>query len=833
MSKINWIAAVLIASTHVVAQQAHTPPAGRQPVVTTPSTSGVQVTPRTANSPYTSAPATMTKMKVAAGNVQGYVIWDASAVQYKLSTPCQGLQVTLVDPSNNQGQTLASSSNLTPLSSTPQWNFTGGSKGPWMVCGYSFHQVPEKQVLQVRAAITQPSAFSPQAFVKQVPGANGTNLVLATGNCNNPPDSTLSTILASTSVICGGYAFNINLEIFAPATPARGSVPATGVKLLPNASATNQPAPGMLLSASPPTGRQQNATPSSSATRGHLLQLGQGGGDASPSVPNGSRQGITDITNRTGGHGPTITTRDVISMLKAGLPESTIISSIRSSNHQFDFSRENLQALHDAHASPAVLVAMCDGSARSCPALQGNSAPATPGSKLELNPQPFPPRVAPSTTPANAASLQRGKSLAKSLQLKNGPKIDISNAPLRAMDSGIAQVLQQESAETHNLKLALRSGNFSSGGQTGLAHLEDATDPAADGSTPGDPTGGSPGGGSTPPGGKSKGGFQPGANPVIAGTPSTNVGNGVGQNSLVQRAAKANQPISACRFTADPVIENVSGRLHNIVFTPDPGSGQYPNNQYVIRGCNYGDIQGQVKVFGAFINNPSPVNLGIDSWTDSLILVTFNPAFQNEYDLKSITLTVVRKDGHSTQLPGISFYASRVSRPLARVPHSIVKLPTDYFQIKDLVSPVTTSSLQSAGLSPIPQPASAVFYLYDPIWSSNVGDGYPQNRLSFSDSIDITKLRSGFVLDPGIQSFVAGGPTNFLGSGSSVGVDGGSCKYADTELSAATQGNSLLIGVQPAECDNSGKFIYALYGLEVSVTGPKGNLLDPWPSGLQ
>jgi hypothetical protein len=39
--------------------------------------------------------------------------------------------------------------------------------------------------------------------------------------------------------------------------------------------------------------------------------------------------------------------------------------------------------------------------------------------------------------------------------------------------------------------------------------------------------------------------------------------------------------------------------------------------------------------------------------------------------------------------------------------------------------------------------------------------------------------------------------------------------------------------VQPAECDNSGKFIYAYYGLQLSVTGPKGDLLDPWPGNLQ
>jgi hypothetical protein len=72
-----------------------------------------------------------------------------------------------------------------------------------------------------------------------------------------------------------------------------------------------------------------------------------------------------------------------------------------------------------------------------------------------------------------------------------------------------------------------------------------------------------------------------------------------------------------------------------------------------------------------------------------------------------------------------------------------------------------------------------------------------------------------------------------LNSKSAIGVDGGSCKYFDVEVSATLQGSKLSVGVEPAECDNSGKFIYAYYGLALSVIGPKGGLLDPWPDGLQ
>jgi hypothetical protein len=279
-----------------------------------------------------------------------------------------------------------------------------------------------------------------------------------------------------------------------------------------------------------------------------------------------------------------------------------------------------------------------------------------------------------------------------------------------------------------------------------------------------------------------------------------------------------------CRFTTDPVIETISGKQHGIVLTPDPGSGQSPNNQYSIRGCNFGAVQGHVHVYGAFINNPTPVSLGIDTWSDNLILVTFNPSFQNEYDLKNIALALVRTDGHTAQLQGLSFYATRTSRQLTRIPQSIVKRPGTELQINDFFSPVSAGSLQSAGLTPISQPTSGVFYLFDPIWTSNAGDGYPPNRLSYSDSIDMNQLRPGFVLDANMQTLV--------GPYSSVVTDA-SCKYYDVVVGASMQGGVLQVGVQPAECDDWGKYVYAYYALALSVTGPKGQLLDPWPSGLQ
>src|SRR5579884_1254448 len=352
-----------------------------------------------------------------------------------------------------------------------------------------------------------------------------------------------------------------------------------------------------------------------------------------------------------------------------------------------------------------------------------------------------------------------------------GPKITISGARPQGIDVAIAQTIQSESLATHNVRAAMLSGTQperNSNLRAGPSRPLDSTDPAAGGST-----------------GQSGTGPSGGNNPVHpAGTPSTQAG-GSGSPSTIQRFLVAPKPLDVCRFTTDPVVETVGGRINNIILTPDPGTGQYPNNQYAIVGCNFGDVQGDVHIFGPFINNPTPVHLGIDSWTDSSILVTFNPTFENEYDLKNITLVVVRRDGKSAQVSGISFVATRASRPLASVPGSIVKLPTGYFKHNKFASPVTVANLKAAGIPepeglPPGQAGTIAFYLLTSLWDSKTDDGYPPSRLSYSDAIDFSKLRQGFVLDDSAQTLVLGFP--YLGS-DTFGED--TCKYMDTVLSSS------------------------------------------------
>jgi hypothetical protein len=286
-----------------------------------------------------------------------------------------------------------------------------------------------------------------------------------------------------------------------------------------------------------------------------------------------------------------------------------------------------------------------------------------------------------------------------------------------------------------------------------------------------------------------------------------------------------------CRLEATPEIRSVSGKSKGVVFTPDPGTGQYPNNQYTIYGCNFGDSQGQgeVHIFGPSINHNGPIKLSVDSWSNKLIVVTFDPTFENEYDLSNITLVVVASNGQSAQFPGNSFVARRVSRPLELIPKSAVTLQQTY--VKDLaVSPVTSSQLQMAGWNLAPyylnsqstDPWAACLVQIDSIWHD-----YPSTRINWQNTIDFSKLRPGFVLDDSFRTVMVGhtmGENTFSDE---------SCKYYDTVVTCQLQGSALQVSVAPQECDWNGKYAYGIFGLMLSVTGPKGNLLNPWPDNIQ
>src|SRR5215467_926858 len=504
-----------------------------------------------------------------------------------------------------------------------------------------------------------------------------------------------------------------------------------------------------------------------------------------------------------------MTNSDVVRMVQERRSESEIIREIRaafqSGGAAFDVSPTALVELHKAGVSNNILNAMMGDGAKpgTGGTLVANTAPARGAKSADgLNPQPLPPN----------ARVQERLSHTK---LATGPVLKLSGAR-PSLDPNVMQALQQQSTQAHMEKgqfglPAMKSGPPSSvngpgkmpttqrsmllSQGKGIGQLGAGKTMGADGSS-GDPAGSSPPnptGGTTPgstPG--NPGGATPGAGSNTP--PGTNGGAPSGKPISTAAMTHAPAPISACRFNATtPVVESVSGRSpKSIYFTPDPGNdANNPSNQYTIRGCNFGAARGQgdVHLVGAFQNNPSPVRLGIDNWSDNLIVVTLDPIFRNEYDLDNIALVVTNANGLSVQLPGNHFVARRASRSLTRIPNSLVKLPTTYLATDKFVSPATAQNVQLAKMPKTSLSASILFYVTTALWTSNAGDGYPPQRLSFVDAIDFGKLHSGFAVDPDIQTFV---PSSASLS-PDFGFGGGSCKFDDTVVTASMQGSSMFI----------------------------------------
>ena len=208
------------------------------PRVTGPATSSAQATPRSQNSPYGSAVGVQTNLKVASGSITGLVYWDMSSTQYKLTSPCQGLTVTVSTISKPQaggGQVLATATNFTPMG--PLTDLTSQGTPKYMLCSYSFQKIPTGEYLRVTLTV-QSSAFSPVVSVQSPP-----TFEIFGGNCNQTPSSTLSFILGGGEMVCGNSAFNVNFKLLS--SISAGLVRPTGSsKLLPGAPAK----PGGLLS---------------------------------------------------------------------------------------------------------------------------------------------------------------------------------------------------------------------------------------------------------------------------------------------------------------------------------------------------------------------------------------------------------------------------------------------------------------------------------------------------------------------------------------------------------------------------------------------------------
>jgi len=128
--------------------------------------------------------------------------------------------------------------------------------------------------------------------------------------------------------------------------------------------------------------------------------------------------------------------------------------------------------------------------------------------------------------------------------------------------------------------------------------------------------------------------------------------------------APQSMAVAVCQH---PSIGSVNKRANGVVFTPDP---QF--NLYTIKGCMFGDAQGQAHLYGPFA--AGHVALQIEFWSDSQIVAKVDPQVSGELDQDNVTLVLAPSGAPQMQRPGFKFYAARETTLLATIPASAAKL---------------------------------------------------------------------------------------------------------------------------------------------------------------
>ncbi|MGH9392545.1 MAG: hypothetical protein ACRD1E_00100, partial [Terriglobales bacterium] len=401
-----------------------------------------------------------------------------------------------------------------------------------------------------------------------------------------------------------------------------------------------------------------------------------------------------------------------------------------------------------------------------------------------------------------------------------GPKLVLEGAS--QMPSATEQTLAEQAAQARLDKGAAvrapQAGPLLGGGSGG--GMLAGTSPS---STPPDPASG----GGNPPAGMvpSRGSAmqmrpaQPVISPRAAAKPSKPL------PGAVRSASAFTKPCMLA--TTGPTIASVSGKKAGVVFTPEVGQGPDPTNQYSIRGCNFGAKRGYVQIFGGFRNHGRPVPLVVDIWSDQLIVATFDPTFQDEYDTSGITLTVGVANGQTAELAGNTFYAARASRPLKLIPAKAETAPNPrpLYVKAQFLSPANSANFNASAdhdISVLLPEAISQGWAAMVDHEADFPGSFPPSASTqhWTQRIDFRSLRPGFQLDPTVQiAALAFWPDN--------------CNVPQATVAGRVQGSVLVLSESPALCQLGGNLAYAAYGLILSVTGPKGADLSPWPDGVR
>jgi hypothetical protein len=436
------------------------------------------------------------------------------------------------------------------------------------------------------------------------------------------------------------------------------------------------------------------------------------------------------------------------------------------------------------------------------------------------------------------------------------PKISNSHSTRKMLTGNTINLLKSQKSAADAERAEILSHVTLAGGGQGLSnqpmHTQGATvDPASGGG--GSSSGSPPGTPGVPPTGSNPAGSNPtGSNPAGGGgsnsvgmaghNPPTNVNPG-GKGPTPSRIAMAPRPMAiapvrtatnntpppapstnnrfshaaaplsnALACTHGTVISTINGKPSGVVFTPDP---QY--DLYTIKGCNFGDTQGEAHLYGPFASGQ--VKMQIEFWSDSQIVAKVDPQISGELDQDNVTLVISPSGKPQIQKPGCKFYAARESHLLQRIPQSAINFQT--------VTDSAGGSISFAGKTlQLEVPAKGDLYAGFAGMSIGVFRSDPNVFPGGQDYYDFSKMAPGFVAD------------NMQFQSYTMGNDNCDTYLVGGNWDAEWDGDNIRVSWQQQHCHTSPYvFVSGMdlsvseYALSVWVTGPRG--VDPWPKNLQ
>lgn len=855
---VFWIVPLAFGSVTAQSVPQSAPPPNRNITAPGPQPHAPQ-TQRQPVSPAAAVPQP-TRQIVGNGTIEGFVYWDTSAISHVPAGDCTGLGVNVAVAQSSTGPytSMATLSNNFTYAGQVKQFLVGGKIKVYDVCAYGYDKVPVGQNLRVTVSVTSPTTFSP-ASVPQNSIISPVNIINA--QCNMLPRIVNPTAadLFSKWGTCQNMAFDVNFEITKAAQSlSRGGGVQRGTS---GAQVSKGPAQGgttLLNGPGKPTllNGPGSTLPSTQSAVGTQSQVSSGTLAGNNVQGNSASEAATrqTYTGNTRGSTPgskvelnpqpfppkqLLTNRDVLTMLNARLAESVILSSLRSSQHKFDFSAASCRELQRARVTINILNAMGDGTVRPCPEITAagaiggsggsanagrrsitditnrapaasvNPANASPGSKAELNPQPLPPGAKGAAARTKLLPVKLAPPTA-SRRMTN-PILSQQNASIIAVLDQQKQLAQQESA-------AMKSS------QRTVASAASARTPVLTAN------------------------LQENSTPQTL-SPGQTQGASVNLGPSIAHAPAFNTAVLVCSTDPTPRILRVNGGQAPGIFTPE---AKY--NQYTIVGCGFGQSQGSARIFGI---NGFTANLNVDFWSDNGITAHLDPWLAGVLDQNNVSVVVLPVGKQQLQKSGYKFHAARglpgpdgtdQEVPLAydSMPQSSVGLASinNFLAGFDQLPSNTLASFPSFSFQGTPVAGWVFRYLYahaDRISALRTHDcfindiGYDGDVCNFAiqqqkpDTWDFNGLVSGFAVSSYALYYENIDPTTLCGAWADMDHDGSVTGNWDFNLNQQNQitVTSSVYYCHDVEFGTRDNFAdQAAYGLAVWVLGPR--CVDPW-----